>query len=190
MNTELIIREIQSLQFEIPLNINSINLWLDKHYPVYNSIVDILPCSNRSLPCICCNKDYNCLFKEVYLELDKYYHLQKKDSYYQSEIVKYNSIKHDLNLVKLWFKKHLDFESNYLDNYCEKNEHPDIMLKFYYGNERNRVFNLNINGKEFKNIYDFYWLHNKLFFEDVIFPKEYNIWKKDFEAHIIKPSTN
>lgn len=176
MSPELAIEELKSINRLGILEMKEVKAWLEKHYDLYNNTVDKLPCANRSLPCFCCDKPTGCLFKEIYLELDKHYHYQKKDHYFHKELIKYESLKADNVALKEWFKTHIDFQEYYLDHYCEENDYPNIDLKFYYGKESSRIFLLQLKGLEFKNIYDFYQVHVKLFLNDKILPEEYEAW--------------
>lgn len=162
----------------IKLSKSQILNWLDKNFSNYILNEKSKKCADQKLPCMCCERNIECLFAEIYSNLRLQAEYFELNTILSNELIKYENIVNDVNEKKLWLSNNI---KNGLDNlwYFMSLDYPNIRIRFSKGKFNGEYEDLfvEIDGLEFKPIYDFANLFAKLFFEDKLLPNEYEKWK-------------
>lgn len=166
-----IIQELPSNQF---VEIEQVTTWLDKYENYVNFLINESKCgkwskwvekSIRELPCCCPKREENCIFIELYYELNKLIQLHKKEAYFKNLVDELNQLKNDKTSVIDWVRKarndyKADLKNLYPDSYslCAStriSDNSDESVPY-------RVYNVKIKLEEFK-----YAIEIKEIFEEI-----------------------
>lgn len=156
--------------------------WLDNNFGKFILCKKTKKCSESTSPCFCFERNTECLFIEIYSKLNqkaKYFELNIALT---KQLIKYKNIVNDEYEIKRWLSENLKMGLNNLWFFMSPN-YPNIKLSFVNGKLNDEFENLKIeiDGNEFKPIYDFANLFSKLFFEEKLLPNEYVKWKYENE---------
>lgn len=157
--------------------------WLENNFSNYILIEITKKCNENMFPCFCIERKSECLFIEIYSTLNqkaKYFEL---NTLLKKELTKFYKIANNEEKVKKWLLKNLKISLSELWFFMSPN-YPNIKMSFINGKKLNEFeyLKIEINGEEFKSIYDFSNLFSFLFFEEKLLPNEYAKWKYENEA--------
>lgn len=147
------ISELKSFQNSYFINLIDIKVWLDKHYILFNNSIDNYTCSihQPKLPCFCCKRRTDCLFIDIYIELEKQKEQIKNEEIYGTYIAEYNLLKSNEIKLNNWIVRHKPFYHNSFIN------ERGIIIQLNASKKGNDYlkFIIRIEKSEFKN-------HNRL----------------------------
>lgn len=164
--------------------------WLHDNWELYLYLVDNNACTHRSntFPCFCNARKKDCLFVAIYTKLsvlDNYESYNKKSALLLTE---YDKIKDNPIEIKNWLKRNTDFALNSLssfDNYtCNR------VLRRSFINGKNKVSGdfdylfIYVSLGKFVENYELKRVYDKLFFEEVLLPKELEDYNRRLEEGI------
>ena len=110
-------------------------------------------------PCICSNREQNCIFIETYYQLDRVIQLHQKEEYFKILIQEYQQISSDKIALSEWFKKYKKLASE-----LAFDTEISIMLEL----EPYKTSKIILNENEFKNIIEFQNIFNELEYNQII----------------------
>lgn len=165
------------------LSIKQVSEYLLKNEKKYNEIKKPINCLSRTLPCMCFVRDKDCLFIDIFENLNKKHNLFFDEKYLENELLKYEKIKNDTEEVKIWLTKNLQIGISKLDWFSTASKYSNLRLSFINGKNKTEFEYLifTIDGNDFKNNYDFVHLFCDLFFNKEILPNELAKWKYENE---------
>lgn len=177
------IDDLSKLKEKTYLSFEKIEFWLLKYSTLYTTVEKNYSCSHLEfkLPCMCWNRQIDCLFVDIYVELEKISLMYRKNLYYTEEILYYQTIKKDSLKLQKWLQKNLTENNIDLPYSSEENKYYDKEISLCNGklNQKYIYFSLKVEGFNFKSSYDFEVIYNNLFFNQKILPIEYENWKKE-----------
>lgn len=165
----------QQLPSNQNLEIEQITTWLDEYENYFYFLINETNCRKWSrwledktshvLPCCCPKREEDCIFVELYYELNKLIQLHKKEAYFKNLVDEFNQLKNDKISVIDWVIKARndykpDLKNLYPDSYslCAStriSDNSDESAPY-------RVYNVKIKIEEFK-----YALKIKEIFEEI-----------------------
>ena len=176
------IDDLSKLKENTYLSFDKFEFWLLKYSPLYTTVEKSYSCSHLEfkLPCMCWNRQIDCLFVDIYVTLEKISLMYRKNLYYTEELGYYQTIKDDSLKSQKWLHKNLTENNIDLPYSSDENLYYDKEISFCNGkiNDQYTYYNLKVKGIDFKSSYDFIAIYNKLFFSEKILPEEYENWKK------------
>ena len=103
--------ELKSFQKDYFISLKDIENWLHKHSRLFNQSLNNYSCSihKPKLPCFCCKRRTDCLFIDIYYELDKQKQIIKKEEIYGNYVAEYNLLKSNEIDLKNWFNEYKQF---------------------------------------------------------------------------------
>ena len=177
------VNDLSELKNDGYLSFEKIEFWLLKYSSLFNKSKENYSCSylEFKLPCMCWNRQIDCLFFDIYVALEKISLMCRKNLYYTEELVYYQTIKEDSLELQKWLYKNLNENNISLPYSSEVNKYYDKEVSINNGklNQKYIYFNLKVEGINFKSSYDFEAIYNNLFFSQKILPLEYEKWKKE-----------
>ena len=109
-------RQLTETKKESPINSEFIIKWLNENWENYLTLVDTNDCSNKKLPCFCCERNVDCLFVDIYTKLSVIEDFNKLNNLSKIELEKFNQIKN--------FRKFpLNLNIHYVPNYPSHRYH-------------------------------------------------------------------
>ncbi|PVX46164.1 hypothetical protein C8C85_1990 [Flavobacterium sp. 103] len=124
---------IQELQNNQPLKLGYINHWLKENSANFNMSIEKTECHkwkkwqrNKStfvLPCLCPTRNNECVFIDIYRELEKYVQYIKTEAFYKNLLEEYYRIQHNQNAVFEWVQDIKQYGNELLSI------HPTIRIK-------------------------------------------------------------
>ncbi|MCW2120604.1 hypothetical protein [Flavobacterium sp. 7A] len=176
------INDLSELKNDGYLSFEKIEFWLLKYSSLFNKSKQKLSCSHLEfkIPCLCWNRQIDCLFFDIYVELEKLSYLKKCDFYLEKELEYYHNIKQDQIKVQEWIFKHEKIgieEFICYDNYMLRDK-MEITLNNGKALNKYIPFTIRMKMDNFKNISQFSTIFNRLFFTEKINPDRYKNWVK------------
>jgi len=156
--------------------------WLNKNFGEFIISEKSKSCLENKFPCFCIERKSECLFIEVYSKLNEIAKYFELNAILENQLTKYESIINNEAEIKNWLIENLKIGLNELWFFMSPN-YPNIKVSFINGkrNDNFEYLKIEIEGNEFKPIYDFANLFSNLFFEEKILPNEYAKWKYENE---------
>lgn len=164
------------------LSLSFIENWLNLNQNLFLDIVDNYRCSKFTLPCFCTVRDEDCLFVDIYKTLNKKIQISKQNELFQNKLFEYEKIKNSKECRKSWLKENIEIGLIGLWFFMSQ-DYSNIKMSFLNGkqNDEFEYFKIQIDGNDFKPIYDFANLFSELFFEEKLLPNELAKWKYENE---------
>ena len=145
------------------LNINEIKSWLTDNLEKVKLDISNSKCnkwenwledkSTHIYPCICSNREQDCIFIETYYQLDRVIQLHQKKEYFKILVQEYKQISSDKIALSEWFNKNKKLASE-----LAFDTEISIMLEL----EPYKTSKIILNENEFKNIIEFQNIFNEL----------------------------
>lgn len=171
----MIQNKIQELPSNQNLEIEQITTWLDEYENYFYFLINETNCRKWSrwledkashvLPCCCPKREEDCIFIELYYELNKLIQLNKKETYFKNLVDELNQLKNDKTSVIDWVIKarnvyKTDLKYLYPDSYsfCASTRISDNSDE----SSPYQVYHVKIKREEFK-----YALEIKEIFEEI-----------------------
>lgn len=156
--------------------------WLEYNNESYKIAKKPINCQRRTLPCMCFERNEICLFIDIYSKLNDVAKKFELNTFLKTKLLKFEKNSKNKNDIKNWLSENLTIGLSDLWFFMSPNN-PNIKLSFINGklNDEFEYLRININGEEFKSVYDFANLFSKLFIEEKILPNEYAKWKYENE---------
>lgn len=180
---KIAIDELTKLKENTYLSFDKIEFWLLKYSTLFTTVERHYSCSHIEfkLPCMCWNRQVDCLFFDLYRALEKISLMYRKNLYYAKEIEFYQTIKDDSLKLQKWLQKNITENNIDLPYSSDGNKYYDKEISLCNGklNQKYIYFSLKVEGINFKSSYDFVAIYNNLFFSQKILPIEYENWKKE-----------
>jgi hypothetical protein len=180
---EKAIDDLSKLKNDDYLSFDRIEFWLLKYSILFTKSIKQYSCSHFAvkLPCMCKNRNADCLFIDIYKVLETFSAMSRKNLYYTEQLIKYSNIKENFPEVQSWLLTNIA-ESNIDLPYSANNDvYYDKQISLCNGkfDDEYNYFDLKIKGFDFKSSYDFSAVYDELFYRLRILPEEYERWKKD-----------
>lgn len=163
------ISKIYELQKNQPLKVKQIKTWLVENEHYVNFLISETNCrkwvewlqekSTHIYPCICYNREQNCIFIETYYQLDRVIKLHQKEEYFNILVQEYKQISSDEIALSEWFNKNKKLASE-----LAFDTEISIMLEL----EPYKTSKIILNENEFKNIIEFQNIFNELEYNQII----------------------
>ncbi|CCG52112.1 Protein of unknown function [Flavobacterium indicum GPTSA100-9 = DSM 17447] len=163
------ISKIYELQKNQPLKVKQIKTWLVENENYVNFLISESNCrkwvewlqekSTHIYPCICSNREQNCILIETYYKLDRVIQLHQKEEYFNILVQEYKQIASDNVATSEWFKTHKKLASE-----IAFDTEISIMLEL----EPYKTSKIILNENEFKNIIEFQNIFNELEYNQII----------------------
>lgn len=163
------ISKIYELQKNQPLKVKQIKTWLVENENYVNFLISETNCrkwvewlqekSTHIYPCICSNREQNCIFIETYYQLDRVIKLHQKEEYFNILVQEYKQISSDEIALSEWFNKNKKLASE-----LAFDTEISIMLEL----EPYKTSKIILNEIEFKNIIEFQIIFNELEYNQII----------------------
>lgn len=163
------ISKIYELQKNQPLKVKQIKTWLVENENYVNFLISETNCrkwvewlqekSTHIYPCICSNREQNCIFIETYYQLDRVIKLHQKEEYFNILVQEYKQISSDEIALSEWFNKNKKLASE-----LAFDTEISIMLEL----EPYKTSKIILNEIEFKNIIEFQNIFNELEYNQII----------------------
>lgn len=163
------ISKIYELQKNQPLKVKQIKTWLVENENYVNFLISETNCrkwvewlqekSTHIYPCICSNREQNCIFIETYYQLDRVIKLHQKEEYFNILVQEYKQISSDEIALSEWFNKNKKLASE-----LAFDTEISIMLEL----EPYKTSKIILNENEFKNIIEFQNIFNELEYNQII----------------------
>lgn len=157
------------LQKHQPLKAEQIKTWLVENENYFNFLISQSSCNKWSIwledksthmyPCVCSNREQNCIFIETYYQLDRVIQLNQKEEYFKILIQEYQQISSDKIALSEWFNKYKKLASE-----LAYDTEISIMLEL----EPYKTSKITLNENEFKNIIEFQNIFNELEHNQII----------------------
>lgn len=151
------------------MNIQNIKLWLNENETNFKSSINQSKCkkwenwledkSTHIYPCVCSNREQDCIFIETYYKLDRIVKFHQKEEYFNSLVLEYKQIADDKNAVINWFMKYQNTASE-----IAFDTEVSIMLEL----EPYKNLKIKLNENEFKNIFEFQNIINELEYNQIL----------------------
>lgn len=159
-----------------PLSSNIVLTWLNENWGNYLALVDNNDCSNKKLPCFCCERNVDCLFVDIYTKLSVIEEFNTLNNLSKIELEKYNQIKSDINGVKNWLKNNLELGHKLITFSYELDKSNVIRRSFING--KNKITNefdylyIFISIENFSHCYKLRKIFEMQFYDKKILPLE------------------
>ena len=163
------ISKIYELQKNQPLKVKQIKTWLVENENYVNFLISETNCrkwvewlqekSTHIYPCVCSNREQNCIFIETNYQLDRVLQLHQKEEYFKTLVQEYKQISSDKIALSEWFNKHKKLASE-----LAFDTEISIMLEL----EPYKTSKIILNEIEFKNIIEFQIIFNELEYNQII----------------------
>ena len=150
-------------------NINEIKSWLTDNSEKVKLDISNSKCnkwenwledkSTHIYPCVCSNREQDCIFIETYYQLDRVIQLHQKEEYFNILVQEYKQIASDNVATSEWFKTHKKLASE-----IAFDTEISIMLEL----EPYKTSKIILNENEFKNIIEFQNIFNELEYNQII----------------------
>ena len=150
-------------------NINEIKSWLTDNLEKVKLDISNSKCSKwenwledkttHIYPCVCSNREQNCIFIETYYKLDRVIQLNQKEEYFKILVQEYKQISSDKIALSEWFNKYKKLASE-----LAFDTEISIMLEL----EPYKTSKIILNENEFKNIIEFQNIFNELEYNQII----------------------
>ena len=150
-------------------NINEIKSWLTDNSEKVKLDISNSKCnkwenwledkSTHIYPCVCSNREQDCIFIETYYQLDRVIQLHQKEEYFKILVQEYKQIASDNVATSEWFKTHKKLASE-----IAFDTEISIMLEL----EPYKTSKIILNENEFKNIIEFQNIFNELEYNQII----------------------
>ena len=165
----------KELQNRHPLKISFIKIWLLEHINSFNEAIEKTECykwkrykvenSTFIFPCVCANRNAECIFIETYRSLEKLVDSIKTEELYNNLLQNYSNIKQNKDLLFKWINAHKEIGKElslissklqivtqsepyqYLIFEIDKTETPKLW-------EFQELFNKNYHSQEYKNYFN------------------------------------
>lgn len=157
------------LQKHQPLKAEQIKTWLVENENYFNFLISQSSCNKWSIwledksthmyPCVCSNREQNCIFIETYYQLDRVIQLNQKEEYFKILIQEYQQISSDNVATSEWLKTHKKLASE-----IAFDTEISIMLEL----EPYKTSKIILNENEFKNIIELQNIFNELEYKQII----------------------
>lgn len=182
MELENSLKRLFKNEAEIVTNMNSIETWILEYERLFFKIEKPLNCISKTLPCFCYKRNLECLCVDLYYKLKSQLEIYNTNVFFQNKLYEYEKIKNSEEDKRKWLIENIEIGLDELWFFMSQN-YPNIKMSFINGkqNEEFEYLRIEIDGKEFKPIYDFANLFSNLFFEEKILPNEYAKWKYENE---------
>ncbi len=115
--------------------------------------------SKHIYPCVCSNREQNCIFIEIYYQLDRVIQLYQKEEYFKILIQEYKQISSGKIALSEWFYKNKKLASE-----LAFDTEISIMLEL----EPYKTSKIILNENEFKNIIELQNIFNELEYNQII----------------------
>ena len=159
--------------FELPnnqnLEIKQITTWLAEYENYFYFLISESNCGKWSkwledktshiLPCCCPKREKDCIFIEIYYQLDRVIQLHQKEEYFKILVQEYKQIASDNVATSELLKKHKKLASE-----IAFDTEISIMLEL----EPYKTSKIKLNENEFKNIIEFQNIFNELEYNQII----------------------
>lgn len=109
--------------------------------------------STHIYPCVCSNREQDCIFIETYYQLDRVIQLHQKEEYFKILVQEYKQIRSDKIALSEWLNKNKKLTSE-----LAFDTEISIMLEL----EPYKTSKIILNENEFKNIIEFQNIFNEL----------------------------
>ncbi len=161
------------------LSINQVSEYLLSNKEKYNEIRKPIKCLTRTLPCMCCVRDKDCLFIDIFENLNNKHNHFLDEQYLENELLKFEQLKNETEEVKVWLTKNLQIGFSKFSWFSTANKYSNLRLSFINGKNETEFeyIKFQIDGNNFKNNYDFAHLFCELFFDKEFSPNELAKWK-------------
>ena len=160
------------------LTINNVLNWLGENFSSFILLNKPIKCSQRTLPCMCFERNMDCLFLDIYKKLN-----EKKELYYlnlqlEKELKAFYLIQGKKEKEIEWLRTNFSIGINNVLRFSIDN-YPNFKMSFINGKhfDEFEYIKIDIEGNDFKCIYDFANIFSKLFFIDKLLPNELSKWK-------------
>ncbi|MFK7000768.1 hypothetical protein [Flavobacterium oreochromis] len=151
------------------LNISEIKSWLTDNSEKVKLDISNSKCnkwenwledkSTHIYPCVCSNREQDCIFIETYYQLDRVIQLHQKEEYFNILVQEYKQIASDNVATFEWLKTHKKLASE-----IAFDTEISIMLEL----EPYKTSKIILNENEFKNIIEFQNIFNELEYNQII----------------------
>lgn len=151
------------------LNISEIKSWLTDNSEKVKLDISNSKCnkwenwledkSTHIYPCVCSNREQDCIFIETYYQLDRVIQLHQKEEYFNILVQEYKQISSDKIALSEWFNKYKKLASE-----LAFDTEISIMLEL----EPYKTSKIILNENEFKNIIEFQNIFNELEYNQII----------------------
>lgn len=115
--------------------------------------------STHIYPCVCSNREQDCIFIETYYQLDRVIQQHQKEEYFKILVQEYKQISSDKIALSEWFNKNKKLASE-----LAFDTEISIMLEL----EPYQTSKIKLNENEFKNIIEFQNIFNELEYNQII----------------------
>lgn len=149
------------------LSINHIHWWIMKYEKEFYSAVNSTSCrkwykyinyGEKPFPCACPKREEDCIFIELYDKLNKLTELHKKESYFKSELLKYEQVLGGDEAELVWLERNKATGKLFF----VRTEEGDIRLSIKKHQEPYLTIKIDIDRQDFKNILELKKLFSKL----------------------------
>ncbi|WP_026711778.1 hypothetical protein [Flavobacterium filum] len=150
-------------------NINEIKSWLTDNSEKVKLDISNSKCNKwenwledkatHIYPCVCSNREQNCIFIETYYQLDRVIQLHQKKEYFKILVQEYKQISSDKIALSEWFNKNKKLASE-----LAFDTEISIMLEL----EPYKTSKIKLNENEFKNIIELQNIFNELEYNQII----------------------
>ena len=161
------------------ITIQEVSEFLSQNKKKYDETKKPIKCVERTLPCMCFERDKDCLFIDIFEKLVENQNHFLDEKYLENELIIFEEIKNEIEKVKTWLTKNIQIGFLKLDWFSTATKYANLRLSFINGKDE-KEFNyikFKINGNDFKNNYDFAHLFCELFFSKELLPNELAKWK-------------
>lgn len=147
------ITELKSFQNLYFINLENIIFWLNKHSKLFLNSINNYSCSihEPKLPCFCCIRRTDCLFIDLYKELESQKKIIQKEEIYGNYVSEYELFKSNGIDLNNWINDH---KRLFYDSYINE-KGIIIQLNASKKDDEYLKFIIRIHKSEFKN-------HNRL----------------------------
>ena len=152
-------------------NINEIKSWLTDNLVKVKLDISNSKCSKwenwledkttHIYPCVCSNREQNCLFIETYYKLEGIVELHSKEEYFNTLVQSYKIIAEDKKGVLDLYKKYQSIASELVF---------ETELSILISLEPSKILKIKLNENEFRNIIEFQSIFNELEYNQIIKP--------------------
>lgn len=159
----------QELLYNQPLKVEQIKTWLVENENYFNFLISQSNCNKWSIwledksthiyPCICSNREQDCIFIETYYQLDRVIQLHQKKEYFKILVQEYKQISSYKIAFSEWFNKNKKLASE-----LAFDTEISIMLEL----EPYQTSKIKLNENEFKNIIEFQNIFNEFEYNQII----------------------
>lgn len=147
------ILELKNFQSNYFISIINIQKWLNRYSNLFNQSLNSYSCSihEPKLPCFCFKRRTDCLFIDIYKELESQKKIFEKEEIYGNYVAEYELLNSNGIDLKNWIN---DYKQYFYDTYVNENG-VVIQLNASKKDDEYLKFIIRIDKSEFKN-------HNRL----------------------------